>query len=59
LDLFDNPVGYPASPGKMLRILQFLSGCCSETEVSEQPYWQKKYPLSFAAGIPAQIVCWR
>ncbi|MDR2601325.1 MAG: type II restriction endonuclease [Spirochaetaceae bacterium] len=23
---------------KMLRILRFLSGCCSETEVSEQLY---------------------
>jgi hypothetical protein len=23
----------------MLRILLFLSGCCSETEVSEQPYY--------------------
>jgi hypothetical protein len=27
------------SPGKMLRILLFLSGCCSETEVSEQLYY--------------------
>jgi hypothetical protein len=37
-DLFDNPVGYRTSLGKMLHILPFLSGCCSETEVSEQLY---------------------
>jgi hypothetical protein len=36
VDLFNNPVGYLTSLGKMLRILLFLSGCCSETEVSEQ-----------------------
>ncbi|MDR3356041.1 MAG: transposase [Spirochaetaceae bacterium] len=36
IDLFDNPVGYRTSLGKMLRILLFLSGCCSETSVSEQ-----------------------
>jgi hypothetical protein len=45
--LLDNPVAYPltkaqlASPGKMRRVLLFLSGCCRtfgspETEVSEQ-----------------------
>jgi hypothetical protein len=39
LDLFDNPVGYRTSLGKMLRILLFFSGNCSETEVSEQLYY--------------------
>jgi hypothetical protein len=38
LDLFNNPVGYFTSLGKMLRILLFFSGICSETEVSEQLY---------------------
>jgi hypothetical protein len=38
LDLFNNPVGYRTSLGKMRSILLFLSGCCSETEVSEQLY---------------------
>jgi hypothetical protein len=38
LDLFDNPVGYLTSLGKMLRILLFFSGNCSETEVSKQLY---------------------
>jgi hypothetical protein len=36
LDLFNNPVGYRTSPGKMLRILLFLSGCCLKTEVFKQ-----------------------
>jgi hypothetical protein len=39
LDLFNNPVGYFTSLGKMLRILLFFSGICSETEVSEQLYY--------------------
>jgi toxin YoeB len=28
MDLFNNTVGYRTSPGKMLCILLFLSGCC-------------------------------
>jgi hypothetical protein len=38
LDLFNNPVGYFTSLGKMLRILLFLSGCCLKTEVFKQLY---------------------
>jgi hypothetical protein len=38
LDLFNNPVGYLTSPGKMLCILLFLSGCCLKTEVFKQLY---------------------
>jgi hypothetical protein len=38
LDLFNNPVGYRTSPGKMLCILLFLSGCCLKTEVIKQLY---------------------
>jgi hypothetical protein len=42
LDLFNNPVGYfvnlrlACKSCKMFPILLFFSGCCSETEVSEQ-----------------------
>jgi hypothetical protein len=38
LDLFNNPVGYFTSLGKMLRILLFSSGCCLKTEVFKQLY---------------------
>jgi hypothetical protein len=41
LDLFNNPIGYRTSPCKMLRILMFFSGSCSETSVSEQLYCVK------------------
>jgi hypothetical protein len=43
LDLFNNPVGYRTSLGKMLRILLFFSGCCSKTEVFEQLYYFMEY----------------
>ena len=43
LDLFGNPIGFPHKSRKMtnqrLAILLFLSGSCSETEVSEQLYY--------------------
>ncbi|MDR2600831.1 MAG: hypothetical protein LBC53_00005, partial [Spirochaetaceae bacterium] len=32
---------------KMLRILRFLSGCCSETEVSEQLYYDKLFDIFY------------
>jgi hypothetical protein len=38
LDLFARPGWLSPKSCKMLRILRFLSGCCSETEVSEQLY---------------------
>jgi hypothetical protein len=51
MDLFNNPVGYRTSLGKMLRLLLFLSSCCRtfgspETEVSEQLYYCFKTPVS-------------
>jgi hypothetical protein len=52
MDLFDNPVGYRTSLGKMLRILMFFSGNCSETEVSEQlklVFRPDSYPAIFMA----------
>jgi hypothetical protein len=46
MDLFNNPVGYLTSLGKMLRILLFCSGCCLKTEVFKQLY--SKARLIFA-----------
>jgi hypothetical protein len=40
MDLFNNPIGYRTSPGKMLCILLFLSGCCLKTEVIKQLYYR-------------------
>jgi hypothetical protein len=36
VDLFNNPVGYRTSLAKYSAFCCFLSGSCSETEVSEQ-----------------------
>ena len=48
LDLFDNPVGCRTSLRKILRILLFYSGSCSETEVSEQLYFvEVSLPLAW------------
>jgi hypothetical protein len=38
--LVQEPGWFSNKSCKMLRILPFLSGCCSETEVSEQLYWK-------------------
>jgi hypothetical protein len=52
LDLFNNPVGYRTSLGKMLRILLFLSGCCLKTEVFKQLYFYNKD--KYIRSIPTQ-----
>jgi hypothetical protein len=42
MDLFDNPVGYLTSLGKMLCILLFFSDCCLKTEVFKQLYYKSR-----------------
>ncbi|MDR0722443.1 MAG: hypothetical protein LBF75_06570, partial [Treponema sp.] len=49
LDLFNNPVGYRTSLAKCSAFCCFLSGSCSETEVSEQLYYKTYLKNSPAA----------
>jgi hypothetical protein len=47
LDLFNNPVGYRTSLAKCSAFCCFLSGSCSETEVSEELYCISYFPFRY------------